>query len=114
RAEAAEAKAQKLGWKDVEIPGGCSESKYPYFCLYVQQELRNNPAFGKTDKQRLKLLRDGGLIIQTTLDPKMQKASEDAIRQFVYASDKPVASQTMIVPGTGEIRAMAASRKFGT
>ncbi|WP_242659191.1 transglycosylase domain-containing protein [Thermostaphylospora chromogena] len=111
--EAEKAKKEDLGWKDVEVPGGCSESKYPYFCLYVQHELRNNPVFGKTDKERLRRLREGGLVIQTTLDPKMQEASEKAIAKYVYASDKPVASQAMIEPGTGEIRAMAASRKFG-
>ncbi|WP_352244362.1 transglycosylase domain-containing protein [Microtetraspora sp. NBRC 13810] len=111
--EAAEAKKEKLGWEDVDVPGGCQESEFPYFCLYVQQELRTNSAFGKTEKERLDLLRDGGLVIKTTLDPKMQRASEKAIGEYVHTSDKPVASQAMVVPGTGEIRAMAASRKFG-
>ncbi len=112
--EAEKAKAKKLGWKDVEIPGGCEESSYPYFCLYVQNEILTNAAFGEKAKDRLKLLQRGGLTIKTTIDPKMQKASENAIKDYVHPSDKPVASQAMVVPGTGEIRAMAASRKFGT
>ncbi|MEU7862803.1 transglycosylase domain-containing protein [Nonomuraea sp. NPDC049141] len=111
--EAAEAKAKKLVFKDTKVSGGCEESKYPYFCLYVQNEILNNEDFGKTPKERLKLLQRGGLTIKTTIDKKMQKASEKAIKEYVSTKDKPVASQAMVVPGTGEIKAMAASRKFG-
>jgi membrane peptidoglycan carboxypeptidase len=111
--QAAEAKAKKLGFKDTEVPGGCEESKYPYFCVYVQNEILNNEDFGKTPQERLKLLQRGGLTIKTTIDPKMQAAAEKAIKHYVSTKDKPVASQAMVVPGTGEIKAMAASRKFG-
>ncbi|WP_327108317.1 transglycosylase domain-containing protein [Nonomuraea glycinis] len=113
QAEADEAKAKKLGYKDVKFPGGCEVSDYPYFCLYVQNEILLNEDFGKTAKDRLKLLQRGGLTIKTTIDPKMQKAAEKAIKNMVSTKDKPVAAQAMIVPGTGEIKAMAASRKFG-
>ncbi|MFC7590694.1 transglycosylase domain-containing protein [Nonomuraea antimicrobica] len=111
--QAAEAKAEKLGYKDVKVPGGCEASKYPYFCLYVQYEILNNEDFGKNQDERRKLLQRGGLRITTTLDPKTQAAAEKAIKKYVSAKDKPVASQAMVVPGTGEIKAMAASRKFG-
>ncbi|MEV0160413.1 membrane peptidoglycan carboxypeptidase [Nonomuraea fuscirosea] len=111
--EAAAAKAKKLGWKDVKVPGGCEASKYPYFCLYVQYEILNNEDFGKNQEERRKLLQRGGLQIKTTLDRDMQAAAEKAIKKYVSSKDKPVASQAMVVPGTGEIKAMAASRKFG-
>ncbi|WP_336212087.1 transglycosylase domain-containing protein [Nonomuraea sp. LPB2021202275-12-8] len=111
--EAAEAKAKKLGYKDVKFPGGCEVSDFPYFCLYVQNEILLNEDFGKTAKDRLKLLQRGGLTIKTTIDPKMQKAADKAIKKWVSSKDKPIAAQAMIVPGTGEIKAMAASRKFG-
>ncbi|MEV0381789.1 transglycosylase domain-containing protein [Nonomuraea sp. NPDC050643] len=111
--EAAEAKAKKLGYKDTKAPGGCEASKYPYFCLYVQYEILNNEDFGKNQDERRKLLQRGGLKIKTTLDTKMQAAADKAIKKYVSSKDKPVASQAMIVPGTGEIKAMAASRKFG-
>ncbi|MET7332682.1 transglycosylase domain-containing protein [Nonomuraea sp. NPDC005650] len=113
RQEAAEAKAKKLGWKNIKAPGGCEASKYPYFCLYVQYEILNNEDFGKNQDERKKLLQRGGLTIKTTIDPKMQAAADKAIKKFVSRKDKPVASQAMVVPGTGEIKAMAASRKFG-
>ncbi|GAA4589815.1 transglycosylase domain-containing protein [Planotetraspora phitsanulokensis] len=112
-AEAAESKSKKLGYKDVAIPGGCGESSYPYFCLYVSNEIRNNPQFGKTPKAREDFLNRGGLTIKTTLTPKMQKAADKAIKKYVSSSDKPVASEALVEPGTGAIRAMASSRKFG-
>ncbi|MEO3869757.1 transglycosylase domain-containing protein [Nonomuraea sp. B12E4] len=111
--QAAQAKAEKLGWKDTKVAGGCEASNYPYFCLYVQYEILNNEEFGKNAEERRKLLQRGGLRIKTTIDPKMQKASEKAIKEYVSAKDKPVAAQAIVVPGTGEIKAMAASRKFG-
>ena len=46
--EAAEAKATKLGYKGTKLPGGCESSKYPYFCMYVRNEILKNPIFGKT------------------------------------------------------------------
>ncbi|MEV6984570.1 transglycosylase domain-containing protein [Sphaerisporangium sp. NPDC051017] len=112
--QAAEAKAKKFTYKDVAIPGGCEQSNYPYFCLYVQHEILNDRQFGKTEKARREFLNRGGLVIKTTLDTKMQKAADKAIKKFVNASDKPVAAEALIEPGTGAIKAMAASREFGT
>jgi len=112
--EAEKAKAQKLGYKDVPIPGGCEQSEFPYFCLYVRNEILNNPQFGKTQKARSDFLARGGLTIKTTLDRKMQRAAEKAIRKYVHPTDNPVAAEALVEPGTGAIKAMAASRKFGT
>ncbi|PZG21391.1 transglycosylase domain-containing protein [Nonomuraea aridisoli] len=112
--QAAEAKETKLGFKGTPIPGGCGESDYPYFCMYVRNEVLSNQAFGKTKVAREQFLNRGGLTIQTTLDPKMQKAAEQAIRKHVHAGDNPVASEALVEPGTGAIKAMAASRKYGT
>ncbi|WP_248962400.1 transglycosylase domain-containing protein [Sphaerisporangium perillae] len=111
--QAATAKAKKLVFKDIDIPGGCEESDYPYFCMYVQNEIRNDSQFGKTPKARQEFLNRGGLTIKTTLDTKMQKAADKAIKQWVNASDKPVAAEALVEPGTGAIKAMAASRKYG-
>ncbi|MFC7645944.1 transglycosylase domain-containing protein [Streptosporangium lutulentum] len=111
--EAREAKAKKLGFKDTPVPGDCDASPYPYFCLYVKYEMLNNEDFGKTPALRKRQLQRGGLTIKTTLDPQAQAASEKAIKQYVKTSDKPVASQAMVVPGTGAIKGMAASRKYG-
>ncbi|MGW5157393.1 transglycosylase domain-containing protein [Nonomuraea wenchangensis] len=107
------AKRTKLGYKGTKLPGGCEASKYPYFCLYVRQEILNNPDFGRTAKARLATLNRGGLTIRTTLDPVKQAAAERAIRAYVHASDGPVAAEALVRPGTGAIEAMAASRTYG-
>ncbi|MGI5267811.1 transglycosylase domain-containing protein [Nonomuraea sp. CA-218870] len=112
-AELEEAKAKKLGYKGTPLPGGCGASRYPYYCMYVRAEILGNPAFGKTKKERTQLLNRGGLTIKTTLDPKMQKAAERAIKKWVRPSDHPVAAEALVEPGTGEIKAMAASRTYG-
>ncbi|MGW4792632.1 transglycosylase domain-containing protein [Nonomuraea sp. NPDC004297] len=113
-AEAAGAKATKLGYAGTGIPGGCESSTYPYFCLYVRHEMLSNPDFGPTSKARLVMLNRGGLTIRTTIDPGVQAAAERAIKRYVHPSDHPVAAQALVKPGTGAIRAMAASRRYGT
>ncbi|MFI7698736.1 transglycosylase domain-containing protein [Nonomuraea sp. NPDC049480] len=112
-AEAGKAKAAKLGYKGTKLPGGCESSKYPYFCLYVRHEILSNPDFGKTAAARLATLNRGGLTIGTTIDPAMQAAADRAIRKYVHASDAPVAAQALVQPGTGAIKAMAASKPYG-
>ena len=112
-AEAAKAKATKLGYKGTKLPGGCEASDYPYFCVYVRDEILKNPDFGRTTKAREELLDRGGLTIRTTIDPAMQAAADRAIRSRVNPSDGPVAAEALVQPGTGAIKAMAASRPYG-
>ncbi|MEO3870640.1 transglycosylase domain-containing protein [Nonomuraea sp. B12E4] len=114
QAEADAAKARKLGYKGVKEPNGCQESRYPYFCEYVRHELLADPAFGGTRRQREQTFALGGLKIHTTLDPQAQQAAEAAIKKRVFASDRALAAEALVEPGTGEIKAMAASRRFGT
>ena len=53
-AEAAEAKATKLGYKGTKLPGGCESSPYPYFCIYVRNEILKQPrASARRPKARL-------------------------------------------------------------
>ncbi|WP_329083517.1 transglycosylase domain-containing protein [Streptosporangium sp. NBC_01469] len=112
-AEAAKAKAAKLGYRGTKQVGGCESSKYPYFCIYARNEVLKNPAFGKTAKARGEFLNRGGLTIRTTLDPAMQAAADRAIRKWVHPSDNPAAAEALVQPGTGAIKAMAASRTYG-
>ncbi|ETK30730.1 transglycosylase domain-containing protein [Microbispora sp. ATCC PTA-5024] len=115
--QAAEAKAEPLGYKGTPLPGGCESSPYPYFCMYVRADILTNPvfaAFGRTRQDRDQFLKRGGLVIRTTLDPKLQAAADAAIKDRVDATDDPVASEALVEPGTGRIRAMAASRRYGT
>ncbi|MFJ2029387.1 transglycosylase domain-containing protein [Streptosporangium sp. NPDC087985] len=94
-------------------PGGCEESTYPYFCIYVHRELLSNPVFGNTVAERERRLARGGIILRTTVDPAAQRAAQRAISSRVSAADTEVAAEAMIEPGSGRIRAMAASKKYG-
>ncbi|GII70796.1 carboxypeptidase [Sphaerisporangium melleum] len=94
-------------------PGGCSESDHSFFCLYVQKEVLLNPAFGRTVAERERRLFRDGITIRTTLDPTAQKAADKAIAAYVHAKDDQVAAEAMVEPGTGRVRALAASKKYG-
>ncbi|WP_327590678.1 penicillin-binding transpeptidase domain-containing protein [Nonomuraea sp. NBC_00507] len=47
------------------------------------------------------------------MDPAMQAAADRIVRTYVRASDAPVAAEALVHPGTGAIKAMAASRPYG-
>ncbi|WP_433540940.1 hypothetical protein ACQP10_04485 [Streptosporangium sandarakinum] len=87
-----------------EFSGDCAGSGYPYLCRYVRERLL-------AEDPRL-LTRDG-LTIRTTIDQRLQRAAQRAIDAHVHRDDAPVATQVMIVPGEGAIRAMATSRGAG-
>ncbi|MEO3812897.1 transglycosylase domain-containing protein [Sphaerisporangium sp. B11E5] len=112
-ARAAAAKAEPLALDLRPEPGGCAESEYPFFCLYVQREIAVNPAFGQTRAERERRLYRDGLEITTTLDRRMQAAAQKAIAEYVHPRDHQVAAEAMVEPGTGRIRAIAASKKYG-
>lgn len=112
--QARQARRAPLGLNMRAEPGGCYESAYPYFCVYVQQELLTNPAFGPTARERRRRLARGGLVIHTTLAPAKQRAAERAIAARVRPSDPQVAAEAMVRPGTGRILALAASKRYGT
>jgi membrane peptidoglycan carboxypeptidase len=111
RADAAKAAPLALSLRPE--PGGCSESEYPFFCLSVQKEIVTNPAFGQTRGERERRLYRDGLVIRTTLDRTAQRAAEHAISAHVHPKDNEVAAEAMVEPGTGRIRALAASKGYG-
>ncbi|NBO46521.1 MAG: penicillin-binding protein [Actinobacteria bacterium] len=95
---------------------GCPISKTPFFCDYVLQSLRTDPVFGPDAATREQLLRNGGLVIRTTLDLKAQEAADRTVRKYIPAKDpsRKAAALSMVRPGTGEIMAMAQNRAWGT
>lgn len=114
-AKAAEAKRRPIGLKIDNIRSGCVSSKAPFFCDYVQREILTNPVFGKTAKDREKLLKRGGLTIRTTMDPRAQKAAQRAVDRHVPPKNSAhkAAAEAMVEPGTGEIKAMVVDRALG-
>ncbi|MGH3392811.1 MAG: penicillin-binding protein [Actinomadura sp.] len=118
RAQADAAAAKPIKLKETRPEGGCERSSAAFFCEYVRHEMIGILANGKTDPESIdnarKMLQRGGYTIRTTLDPQAQRAADRAVRKFVDPADPQVASEAMVQPGTGYIRAMAASKKFGS
>lgn len=106
---------QGLGLNKTKVANGCQASSAPFFCDYVIKEIQSNPAFGKTPKERTRLLLDGGLKIKTTLNSQAQEAAQRAVDHNVPRKDPShkAAAEAMVEPGTGKIRAMAVDRDFG-
>ena len=61
----------------------CQDSYAPFYCRYVVDQLLNDPKFGVTADDRQRTLFSGGLTIQTTLDPTVQTAAQNAVNQIV-------------------------------
>ena len=85
----------------------------PFFCDFVLKTILNDKAFGAEKDERLRLLLRGGLTIKTTLDRKMQRAAQRAIKNYVHPRDKVASALASVEPGSGEIKAIAVSRAFG-
>jgi penicillin-binding protein 1A len=98
-ATAAKAKADGLGLER----GYRYESRtQQYFFDFVQQEL--------IDKYGVATVRDGGLKVYTTLDPRLQSVAEQAIAAHpVYGAAEALVSTDV---DTGEIKAMASSESY--
>ncbi|HWC36153.1 MAG TPA: penicillin-binding protein [Mycobacteriales bacterium] len=90
-------------------PNDCVSSKYPYFCDYVKHVFENTPSLG------LSLLRRGGLTVTTTLSPKVQRAAEQGVHLYVHAHERAhvASAEAVVQPGTGEVKAIAVSTKYG-
>jgi penicillin-binding protein 1A len=80
--------------------------KQPYFFSYVIDAL---------DKQYgSNTVRQGGLKVYTTIDPRLQRLANKAIREILPYRDDPASAVVSVEPGTGAIRAMTAVvRKTG-
>ncbi|HYB47536.1 MAG TPA: transglycosylase domain-containing protein, partial [Streptosporangiaceae bacterium] len=121
QAQAAEAKPLGL---NVSVPqSGCEASSVGsagFFCEYVEEVLLHDPAYGKTPVDRAKLLATGGLKVYTTLDPQDQQAANQAVNYVEPASSglfdpgHNADAEAVVQPGTGQIRAIAENRPYGT
>lgn len=105
-----------LSVRPTQSTNGCTTSQAPFFCDYVLQTIRNDPAFGDTPEAREGFLRRGGYVIRTTLDAKAQAGALDAVTSTIPIDDpsKKAAAISMVEPGTGNVIAMAQNRLWGT
>ncbi len=98
-----------------ELQNGCPTSVAPYFCDYTLNYIRNESIFGTTKRERVTLLKTGGLKIKTTLDPQAQRSSQQAVESRVPIADpsNKAAAITMVQPGTGKVLSMAQNTEWG-
>ena len=113
KAEAKEARALPLLLRVSNMSNSCVTTEAPFFCDYVRRYLAFEPALGETPKERMAQLDNGGLTIKTTIDLRMQQAADRAVSAHVFPQDEAIGSVAMVVPGTGEVRALAQSRPMG-
>ena len=112
----ADAVASKIELKLQPNRNSCTTAiRAEYFCEYVAKLFINDPAYGKTAEDRLKVLKQGGLTITTTLDPVLQDAAQAQFANFAPIDNNPDKVGQAIVtvqPKTGKILAMAQNSKL--
>ncbi len=78
----------------------------PYFVEWIKEQLVTE--FGERAVYR------GGLTVETTLDLKMQRAAQAAVKGALDKKGDPSAAIVAVKPGTGEVLAMVGGRDFAT
>ena len=91
------------------------ETRYPagHFVEEVRRWFLDNPAFGPSRGVRERLLFEGGLRIETTVDLDLQQAAEQAVESHIPAGrGHPDAAVVVLETGTGQVLAMVGGRDF--
>ncbi|MFH8249289.1 transglycosylase domain-containing protein [Microbacterium sp. B2969] len=95
---------------------GCaSTGSGAYFCQYVVSIVKTDPAFGATADDRMRALRQGGLKIYTTMDPRVQQANEAAVAQNTPSAIDGMdfgSTSVSLEASTGRILGIAQNTKF--
>jgi penicillin-binding protein 1A len=91
-----------LAQRDLHLKPGriYTRIKEPYFFSYVRDELARD--YGAST------VAEGGLKVYTTIDPRLQRLANKAIRDVLPYRTDPAAALVSVEPGTGAIRAMTA------
>ncbi|SEG82717.1 Membrane carboxypeptidase (penicillin-binding protein) [Thermomonospora echinospora] len=120
KAEADAAAAKPIKLNEDKPVGGCETSKAPFFCEYVKYEMYlilSDGKYWQMSKERQaeiqNRLKRGGYTIRTTLSMKAQNALDKALRGTVSPTSNKVAAEAMVQPGTGHIKALGSSKRFG-
>jgi len=112
--EESAAAASPLTVRQSPARNGCEGSPAAYFCDWLVTSVQHDPAvsaaFGENPQARLF---QGGLTIRTTLDPKTQKAAQDAIDGTIGRASEFGSAVVVVQPGTGQVKAMAQNRDYG-
>ncbi|MDX6742607.1 transglycosylase domain-containing protein [Actinocorallia sp. A-T 12471] len=96
--------------------GGCATSEVPFYCMYVRAEMIRILAKGKPErfKEAEERLQRGGYTIRTSFDTRTQEAVQRAVDSRASTTSDRVAAEAMVEVGTGRLKALVTSKRFGT
>ncbi|MFB2598435.1 transglycosylase domain-containing protein [Herbiconiux sp. P17] len=86
-----------------------------FFCDFVTNVVRNDPAFGADEETRWANFTTGGYQIYTSLDVDLQSNAQSVMNEYVPMSSDVLdlgASLVTVQPGTGRVLAMAQNKYF--
>ena len=115
--------SRRSGCTRATVQNGCTASTVgedAFFCDYVVHTVLLDSQLGATTEDRAKLLSTGGLKIYTTLAPQDQSAATNAVNYVLPANSSTynpannADTEVLIQPGTGDVRAIAEDRQYGT
>jgi membrane peptidoglycan carboxypeptidase len=112
QAEADAANAEPLNTSAHDLPNGCSQSPYPYYCQWVKQVLLDDVAFGADAPARERNLYAGGFKVQTALEPTAMAAAQSSVDAAFNHDNQAAAAIAVVEPGTGHVPAIAQSRGY--
>ncbi len=88
------------------------DTDFPYFTSWIKPQVVDQLGGGQQGAQRAF---EGGLVVQTTIDSRVQRAAEKAIKDWLPPGRTgPRASLVAIANNTGEVRAMVGGDNYGT
>jgi penicillin-binding protein 1A len=101
---AARAKAAMASGLQVNVSSGYFDHREPFFFDYVEHRL--------IQKYGADTVRSGGLKVQTTIEPELQRVGLEAMRNTLPYPTDPSSALVSIDPRNGQIRAMVSSSRY--
>ena len=87
-------------------------TRQPYFVEAVKREILHDSRFGASEQERARALYTGGLRIESTLDPELQRLAEHSVRDVLNQPGDPEAALVALRPRSGRIVAMVGGRDW--
>ena len=98
---ARQARSRGLG---LDLDDGYFDKRDPYFFDYVEDEL--------IDMYGVDEVRNGGLQVHTTIDPRLQEVGLEGMRSALPYSEDPSSALVAIDPRNGHVEAMVSSSSY--
>jgi penicillin-binding protein 1A len=98
---ARQAEASGLG---LDVSGSYFAHREPFFFDYVEHEL--------IERYGAQTVRDGGIKVHTTIQPRLQQVGLEAMRSALPYSTDPSSALVSIDPSNGEIESMVSSSSY--